>query len=213
MPCATPPWIWPVQQQRIEHGADIVDHAVARDLDLAGVAIDLDFADMAAVREVLDVGAIDRGRDQAGFHVLRQFGRVRGVRARRPGWSGSGWSWGWRKCRPAKLTSPASTSSRWAASFFALAMIFSSAPWNADRRSVAEREPPVPSPKNTLSVSPCTYSTSIGMNAERSQTSCLNTVSWPWPCVTLPEKSVTAPERSKRISAPSKPSVPARSIE
>ena len=31
-----------VQQQRIEHGADIVDHAVARDVDLTGFAVDFD---------------------------------------------------------------------------------------------------------------------------------------------------------------------------
>ena len=42
-----------VQQQRIEHGADVVDHAVAHDLDLAGFLVDLDFADVAAVRIIL----------------------------------------------------------------------------------------------------------------------------------------------------------------
>ena len=66
-----------VQQHRVEHRADIVDHGVARDLHRAGLAIDLDFADMASVRIVLHVGAIDRGRGQTAFHVLRQFCRVR----------------------------------------------------------------------------------------------------------------------------------------
>ena len=65
---------------------------------------------------------------------------------------------GLEKIPSAKLTSPASTPSRWAASVLALAMIFSTAPWNADPASVAERDPPVPWPKKTLSVSPCTYS-------------------------------------------------------
>ena len=37
-------------------------------------------------------------------------------------------------------------------------------------------------------------------------------VSWPCPCVIEPEKIVTAPERSKRISAPSKPAAAARSM-
>jgi len=39
-----------MQQQRIEHGADVVDHAVAHDLDLAGVLLDLELADVATVR-------------------------------------------------------------------------------------------------------------------------------------------------------------------
>jgi hypothetical protein len=34
--------------------------------------------------------------------------------------------------------------------------------WNAEPDMVAEREPPVPSPKNTLSVSPWMYSMSSG---------------------------------------------------
>ena len=84
-------------------------------------------------------------------------------------------------------------------------MIFSVAMWNAEPAMVAEREPPVPSPKNTWSVSPCMYCTSSGSRPSRSQTICLNTVSWPWPWLIEPENSVTAPERSKRISAPSKP--------
>ena len=46
-----------LEQQRIDHGADVVDHAVFHDLDLAGLRIDLDLADVHAVREVLDVGA------------------------------------------------------------------------------------------------------------------------------------------------------------
>ncbi len=37
-------------------------------------------------------------------------------------------------------------------------------------------------------------------------------VSWPWPWVTLPENSVTAPDLSNRISAPSKPCAAARSM-
>ena len=65
---------------------------------------------------------------------------------------------GLAKIPSAKFTSATSTPSRWAASAFALAVIFPIAPWNADPASVAEREPPVPWPKKTLSVSPCTYS-------------------------------------------------------
>ena len=47
-----------VQQQRIDHGADVVDHAVAHDLDRAGLRIDLELADVAAVGKVLDLGAV-----------------------------------------------------------------------------------------------------------------------------------------------------------
>ena len=36
-----------LQQQRVDHGADVVDHAVAHDLDLAGFRVDLDLADVA----------------------------------------------------------------------------------------------------------------------------------------------------------------------
>ena len=53
---------------------------------------------------------------------------------------------------------------------------------------VAEREPPVPSPKNTLSVSPWMYSMSFGCTPSLSATTCLNVVSWPWPWLMLPEK-------------------------
>jgi hypothetical protein len=44
-----------LEQHRVEHGADVVDHAVAHDLDLAGLRVDLDLADVAAVGEVLDL--------------------------------------------------------------------------------------------------------------------------------------------------------------
>ena len=77
---------------------------------------------------------------------------------------------------------------------------------------VAEREPPVPSPKNTLSVSPWMYSMSFGCTPSLSATTCLNVVSWPWPWLMLPEKICTVPPRSKRISAPSKLAAAARSM-
>ena len=60
-----------LEQQRVEHGADVVDHAVAHDLDLAGLLVDLELADVAAVGEVLHRRDIGRGRDQADLHVLR----------------------------------------------------------------------------------------------------------------------------------------------
>jgi hypothetical protein len=49
-----------------------------------------------------------------------------------------------------------------AAIALAFSMIFTPALWNAAPDMVAEREPPVPSPRNTLSVSPWMYSMSFG---------------------------------------------------
>ncbi len=40
-----------LDQQRIDQGAEVVDHVVAHDLDDAGVGIDLDLRDVAAVGE------------------------------------------------------------------------------------------------------------------------------------------------------------------
>ena len=61
-----------VQQQRIDHGADIVDHAVADDLDDAGLLIDFELADMAAIGIVRDL-RLDRVLDQARLHALGSF--------------------------------------------------------------------------------------------------------------------------------------------
>ena len=44
------------EQQRIERGAEIVDHDVVQDRGRAGVGIDLDFRDMRAVRECRRLG-------------------------------------------------------------------------------------------------------------------------------------------------------------
>ncbi len=61
-----------VQQQRIEHGADIVDHAIAHDLDFAGFLVDLDFADVAAVRKILRSAPCRWRSRQAGLHARRE---------------------------------------------------------------------------------------------------------------------------------------------
>ena len=39
------------QQQRVDDGAEIVDHQIAHDLDQPGFGVDLDLADMTAVRK------------------------------------------------------------------------------------------------------------------------------------------------------------------
>ena len=50
------------QQLRIDHRADIVDHGVIHQLDLAGIGIDLDLAEMAAIGE-----GVLRRREGAGL--------------------------------------------------------------------------------------------------------------------------------------------------
>ena len=80
---------------------------------------------------------------------------------------------GAEKMPSANFTSPASTLNMWAAIARALVTILSVATWNAELPMVAVREPPVPSPKNTWSVSPWMYCTSLGSRPSRSHTSCL----------------------------------------
>ena len=64
------------EQERVHHRADIVDHAVAQDLDFAGLLVDLELADMAAVREVLLLAGEGGAGDQAEIHALGQVLRV-----------------------------------------------------------------------------------------------------------------------------------------
>src|SRR5262249_40176914 len=67
-----------VEQQGIEHGSEIVHHAVARDVDFSGLTIDLQLADMAAVWIIVDRRTVDRSRKQSGLHAFRQIGEVEG---------------------------------------------------------------------------------------------------------------------------------------
>ena len=67
-----------IDQERVDDDADVIHHAVAHDLDHAGVLVDLDLADMGAVREVLLFQGEDRGLDQAWFQPFRQFRRIGG---------------------------------------------------------------------------------------------------------------------------------------
>ena len=92
-----------------------------------------------------------------------------------------------------------------AAIFLALAMIFSLTMTKRRPAIVAEREPPVPSPKNTASVSPWMYLTSFGIDAEPVAQHLLERG---LVALALLDRSRrrTSPcrARSKRISAPSK---------
>ena len=65
-----------VQQQWIEHGAKIVDHTVACDLDFACLPVNLQFTDVTAVRIIIDGCIIDGRREQARFHAFRQIGEI-----------------------------------------------------------------------------------------------------------------------------------------
>ena len=70
-----------VQQHRIEHGADVVHHAVAHDLDLAGFLVDFQLADVTAVRKVRDRRVVDGGGEQAGLHRRRNLAGFAASRA------------------------------------------------------------------------------------------------------------------------------------
>jgi len=53
----------PLDQERVDHGAEIIDRAVARDADGAGLGVDLDLGDVAAIgkgrgRALMDVADI-----------------------------------------------------------------------------------------------------------------------------------------------------------
>src|SRR5207248_2470729 len=101
----------------------------------------------------------------------------------------------------ANSMSASAASSRCAASRLPLAMILSAAIHSAEPPITVEREPLVPIPKATRSVSPSMYCTSAGSSPSRSFRICLNTVSWPWPWFLLPIKSDALPRGSKRITA------------
>jgi hypothetical protein len=59
----------PVDQQRIDDGAEIIDERIADDLDYSGLGVDLDLGDMAAIGE----GGGGAVGDQLGVQALWQF--------------------------------------------------------------------------------------------------------------------------------------------
>src|SRR5215475_14852253 len=107
--------------------------------------------------------------------------------------------------------SPSAASSMCAATFFALASILSSALTIADIPTAPEREPYVPMPNCTLSVSPCTTETFSNGMPRRSETSCAKVVSCPCPCAWLPVSTSTEPVGLTRTSADSHKPTPAPS--
>ena len=88
-----------------------------------------------------------------------------------------------------------------AASFLPLAMILSLTMTMAPPLMVVEREPPVPMPKATASVSPWMNLIRSGSTPSRSTSICVWIVAWPWPCEIEPVTKVMPPSGSKRISA------------
>jgi len=161
-----------------DHGADIVDDDVLDDLKRAGIRIDLELADMAAV----GIGEIGR-RKRAGlvepaFEPRRQIGGAK----RRLGHLGQGdmavgagdgeiafgeLDIGLRRFEQVGGDAPA------------LAMILSAAIHKAEPPITVEREPLVPMPKATRSVSPSMNWMSVGSIPSFSLNTCLNVVSCP----------------------------------
>ena len=109
--------------------------------------------------------------------------------------------------------SPSAASSSFAAIFVPFAMTLSAAMTTALPPMTVEREPIVPMPKPTRSVSPSMYFTSRGSRPSRSWRICLNVVSCPWPWFLLPMNRVALPLGEKRISANSGCGPAACSIE
>src|SRR6185312_17128696 len=58
-----------VQQHRIEHGADVVDNAVAHDDGLAGLNVDFQLADVAAIRVIVHRRLVHGGGGKAWLHI------------------------------------------------------------------------------------------------------------------------------------------------
>ena len=75
----------------------------------------------------------------------------------------------------------------------ALAMTLSAAIHKAEPPITVEREPLVPMPKATRSVSPSMYCTVAGSRPSFSFSTCLKVVSWPWPWFLLPISRVALP--------------------
>ena len=61
-----------VDQQRIDHVADVVDRRVAHEFDGAGVLVDLDLDDVAAVRKGALAAVEGAGLEQPRLHAVRQ---------------------------------------------------------------------------------------------------------------------------------------------
>ena len=59
-----------------------------------------------------------------------------------------------------------------------------------------ERDPPVPPPRGTSSVSECSTRTFSNGTPSVVATICENAVSWPWPCALVPTRAVTVPSSS-----------------
>ena len=84
---------------------------------------------------------------------------------------------------------------------FPLAMTLSAAASSAVPAAMVERDPNVPVPVATRSVSPCWKRTRSGGIPGLSAMIWRNDVAWPWPWSCVPSESVSAPDGSKRSSA------------
>src|SRR4029077_15484480 len=165
-----------------------------------GLRIDLDFAGVAAVWEVTGAGAVGRSLIEAGLHAGRQLlqleGRLRHfVDAEALVGAGDG------EAAILEFHVVFGGSEEVRRALFALGEIFSLTMTMAPPLMVVEREPPVPIPKATASVSPWMNFTCSGSTPSRSTRICVCTVAWPWPCEMEPVTNVIPPSGSKRMSA------------
>ena len=97
--------------------------------------------------------------------------------------------------------STSAASSMWAASFLPLVITLSATMTMAPPLIVVEREPPVPMPKATASVSPWMNLILSGSTPSWLTSIWVWMVLWPWPCEIEPVTKVMPPSGSKRISA------------
>ena len=187
-----------LDEQRVEDRAAVVDRDVAHDPHLAGVEVDLDGGDVAAERE-RGIALVEvAGRAEHAGHAAVAGDRRRARPTRRASSPHDSAPAG----TPATPTVPASVSttmsatsasSRWAARRLALSTSASVAWWTADPPTCNDREPPVPPPVGTRSVSPSTSRMrSIGMPVW-SLTIMANAVWWPWPWENVPARTSAEP--------------------
>ena len=170
-----------LEQERVEHPAGVVARDLAQVAHLARLGVDLDHGDVAAEGE--------RGAGR-GEGLGRAAGRRRWPAA--PARSAqvlltAGVPATWKTPLSTSSTmSAASASSRRAATSLAFSTSASAATWTAVPPCCSEREPIVPPPLLTRSVSPQTTSIlSIGMPV--SDDAIIDqAVTWPWPCGEVP---------------------------
>ncbi len=203
-----------LDDHRVDHRADIIDHTVAGDRHGPGIGVSLDFGDMGAVGKGEIPRVVERGFGRAGLQalvrVVMRDVRALGHRGERHGTVGAG-------------DGERAVGERDVA-FGDLQLIGDDAPGFLDhlvsgvaqrRAAHREREPNVPAPNWTTAVSPSTISILSSPSLNRSDRIWAKVVAWPWPWLCVPGSARRLPWRSTRSSADSNiasrpPKVPSR---